>query len=267
MAHNARIRPDSKWVTGPPLAGSEITTVDVNLTKAINGDGGGTYTPSAQIVIGGAAGLRLCTATHQLSGAGAIIQTSLSQEQFVEYGDDDYALLDSGHAGASRHLGAAGGEAVSIFNWLLGFSPPASRAPSAREWLALAVHDGATLASVTIGFVVSVHADPPEVLPTFRPLAIDRAGTIYPLATATPGGVVPFSPNPATGVAWHNGGNAQTFTITCDSPGANPRVVVDRSKYAYFVEVIDESGISYARGNGYFDATAHLTSIADRRPY
>lgn len=53
MAHNARIRPAGTWFTGTPITQDEMEAFDLAQFQAINGDLGGTWAPSSQIVIGG----------------------------------------------------------------------------------------------------------------------------------------------------------------------------------------------------------------------
>jgi len=59
MAHFIRVRPLGLWVDGDVLQASEMELFDAQLSKAINGDEGGVYTPSAAIEIGGIHGLKL----------------------------------------------------------------------------------------------------------------------------------------------------------------------------------------------------------------
>lgn len=53
MAHFNRIRSFGFWTLNSVLQPSETETFDANLAKAINGDEGGTWAPSAKIIIGG----------------------------------------------------------------------------------------------------------------------------------------------------------------------------------------------------------------------
>lgn len=53
MSHNTRIRSGGLWITGSTITTDELEQLDANLYAAINGDGGGTWAPSAVITIGG----------------------------------------------------------------------------------------------------------------------------------------------------------------------------------------------------------------------
>lgn len=59
MAHFIRVRSLGLWVDGDVLQASEMELFDAQLSKAINGDEGGVYTPSATIEIGGSHGLKM----------------------------------------------------------------------------------------------------------------------------------------------------------------------------------------------------------------
>ena len=54
MSHLNRAQPDATWKRGYITVGNDLKTIDQNTFVAINGDEGGTWAPSANIVIGGA---------------------------------------------------------------------------------------------------------------------------------------------------------------------------------------------------------------------
>lgn len=54
MAHNARIRTFGFWTDTTPVTAAEYEALDQAQFEAINGDLGGTWAPSAPIIIGGA---------------------------------------------------------------------------------------------------------------------------------------------------------------------------------------------------------------------
>lgn len=53
MAHNARIRVSGQWIAVTAIDPNELETFDLRQFQAINGDLGGTWAPSAVIIIGG----------------------------------------------------------------------------------------------------------------------------------------------------------------------------------------------------------------------
>ncbi len=59
MAHNAYIRGGGVWNLLSVLLSSEMATFDLRQYQSINGDLGGTWTPSSVLIIGGANGLRV----------------------------------------------------------------------------------------------------------------------------------------------------------------------------------------------------------------
>lgn len=59
MAHNAYVRAAGVWNLLSVLLSSEMATFDLRQYQAINGDLGGTWTPAAAIIIGGASGLHV----------------------------------------------------------------------------------------------------------------------------------------------------------------------------------------------------------------
>src|SRR6185295_1774025 len=53
MGHGVRLRPIGFWIDGSVVDPAEFEAIDTSLFKAINGDDGGTWAPSSQLVIGG----------------------------------------------------------------------------------------------------------------------------------------------------------------------------------------------------------------------
>jgi len=262
MAHNTRIRPDSAWIIGPVTPSGEWLTIDTNLTKAWNGDGGGTWQPTGHYTIGGS-GMWFCGATNTFGGTSSAITTVLGGVGIV-LDDNDHILLSAGHTGRSRDISVSFDTAVFASGWDLQQGPYnaiVSTALAANAHVRLRVHNGATLASVTFRFQVVNSHGPPESLPLFRVYATDTAGNVTPLLTNALSGYVPFTPTPATGAAWFAAGAVQSLTYTLDAG-----VVIDTSKYIYWAEVVDEDGTSAITGNQYIDVTASFTTILDMRP-
>lgn len=262
MTHNARIRLDSAWTTSFVVTGTEWAALDSRLTKAINGDGGGSWTPTAHLAIGGA-GMWLAGATNTLGGTNSQITTSVSGQKVITHGDDDHLLLAGAHSGRSRVITVCFDSGVAATGWDDQLGPsgtPVATVVGATMFVPLRVHHGATLASVTFRFAVASSHGPPFSLPQFRVFALAR-GVKTPLLTNGSSGYVPFTPTPGNGAGWFAGGAAQSLVYTL-----NAGVVIDTSRYTYWAEIIDEQGLSAAPGNIYLDATCSFTGIADLRP-
>lgn len=63
-------KPGGTWADGDVLGGADMTYFDQNLAKAIDGTGGGAYSPSATIDIGGAQGMRFFSPFVVKTGGG-----------------------------------------------------------------------------------------------------------------------------------------------------------------------------------------------------
>src|SRR5688572_19646371 len=57
MAHFTRVRADGTWTNGTVLTAEELDKFDDQGVAAINGDGGGVWNPSTEILIGGTFGI------------------------------------------------------------------------------------------------------------------------------------------------------------------------------------------------------------------
>ena len=297
---SSRINPDSFYFNGMAIPATYFRAVDTTQTSGIDGDAGaGTWNPASGIVIGGA-GMWAC---GPWTLAPPSLQTSvhfqyssfLGPNTRLSHGDGDYIVIDAGHFMSSRSLETtfmlgkdasgcptptADGHIIGSSAVMLGdilfqgmsnsggpYSANAYR-PSGRILLPLRVHNGATLASVTIWFVTS-NAHPTGagavtgiIFPLFRVHKVDQWGNLSPCYTGpSVGDGFLFLPTPASNNAYLNGGAPQSYTYTCDAG-----VVIDTSKYQYFVEVIDEQGLSACAGNSWISAVANLTNITDMRP-
>lgn len=272
---NPRIFADTFYVGGVPIPSSYFQTVDTNQAAALNGDAGGSYTPTSPIAVNGA-GFWACGPWGFSSGA--IKSPSGSGKRFI-LGDGDHFVLKAGHSGASRNITVSGDLAVDVSggpskmlmnaatlgrrNWAV--SALGSPASGGHLLYPLTVHDGATLTSVVFTFVVTAtHVGVPAQLPAFRLYAVTPAGVVTVLSTIAAGnssGFVVFNPTPANAAAWNNGAAAQTFTVNVDGGGT----VVDTSQFLYFADVADEAGTNALYGNEYLTAKPTFTSIPDQR--
>jgi hypothetical protein len=282
VSHSVRIRPDPGWAIGTLWQPSEQTALDDALFASVDGDEGGTWNPAAPIFIGGA-GLRLVGSTpHTLTGAASGVTTSLSTP--LTHNDSDYVSLAAGHPGASVSICSPIAQAVWETNASNGYEwkannliPPTEQVfvyllsatqiaqlPLATCRVPLHVHDGAVLSTVTFPFVVLVSSGAvPSTLPSFGVFAVDRVGNKYPLS-ATP---YQFVPVPASPSAWWDNSLVQTLTFTADSEGDNPCVLMNKSVFSYFAEIVGaSSAISGGNEIVYFDAIANFIDVPDIRP-
>jgi hypothetical protein len=162
----------------------------------------------------------------------------------------DYLRLGAGHPLQARTIdqtvlpSAADG-------YLYTYSPADnvfavnSRYPGVRQMIRLEPHDGSVLETVQLQFAIrSSHASLPT-MPKFRVVRTDSSGNVESLHTARSApfygddGFAPIA-SPANAAAYYNGGNRQlSHTFSSDQ---NYRV--DISKYAYWVDFIEETGPS-----------------------
>jgi hypothetical protein len=280
----ARIFPDSAYVQGLPINGdltgvaaqTYMRSLDQAQANAVNGDAGGTWNPSTFITIAGA-GMWCCG--PWIIGAAAGDNIVATPSVAITHGDGDYDQLQAGNGNQSQSIVTAfgdgadvsGGAGLMLYSWLPagmqanGYAAATNAAPVGvpRAILPLRVHDGATFASATITFSVKQsHSGVPASLPMFRVYRVDVLGNVTALFTTgtIAGGYVQFAA-PGSGAAWYNSGNPQTLLLTCDAS-----ITVDRTKYAYFAEVIDENGANALGGNQYLAVKCAFTGIPDLRP-
>lgn len=278
---------EGQWVNLPVLPGADFNTLDTSLTTLINGDGGGTWNPSATIEINGA-GVDVL-GNWILAGAGiAVALSGLSPPMTL--GDSDFFLLTSGATNATRAITTmcaaalgfqklfsfragndgsygwqldAGGAGLGTYLSTFGstISPIQTPIPAI---VPLDVHNGATFDLLTLQFRVgATHSAIPAHLPKIRLISIDKNGTIEPLNIQSASGYdvdrwallpITFS----TGSGYYDGGSAQFFTYACDGG-----TIVDTSKYVYALEILDEWGDGALYGNLFVSAVCTFTAIPD----
>jgi hypothetical protein len=248
VTHFGRERNDAGYYRGYVGAGGELATIirniDEKTKKSINGDEGGTWSPSSPIEIGGAG--VIVGGPWVMSGAGVTVTTDTDKPITFGRGDAaDYFALDPAHAGASPTVYSAfrvASSALKSDEPYLSGGRLLSAAVGSRFATPLRVLSGApSIATVTVTFRVNeTHMDVPQVLPRMRVVAVASDGTVIPLrapdATTDLEGFQYF-PTPASGAAWTAGGADQAWLYTC-----NVAHVVDTGEFLYFAELVDESG-------------------------
>ncbi len=255
---------DGAWYNTyvPTLA--DFASLDAFLFAMVNGDGGGTYTPTANINVGGSG---MWFAGQTTMSSGAALQTTAFKQIFHD--DNDYALLVNSHTGGTRTLRtgcvtASSASGFSLWTSVGSTSQLGSLSPGSHAVVPLRVHQGSTLTQAVLTFQVQRNRSVvPAVLPALRIGQRDANGTVTTLAATGSGadahGYIYF-PTPASGSAYFDSGNAQTLTYACTP------TVIDRTKYSYFAEIVDESGLGSLNFNLFNDIQLTFIDIADTRP-
>lgn len=245
MAHNSYTRPGGNWTDGvDELTAAELEDFEAKMFKAVNGDDGGTWSPSSAIVI---------------TGSG--IDPTLKANEWPNFGAD---------AGAKRTL-------VRV-----GFASPTTRTFSVNvvasgimqgQGVGLAfsrlieggwVPHGATITLIKCRVTITnAHASLPTTYPMMSVQRIDLAtgGLVTFLKSTDAGAGVneTFVGAVSTPVGNYNANGNISFLYTPDQNN-----VVDRTLYSYVINVIDEAGGGAILGNLFigFEITFTLPEMA-----
>jgi hypothetical protein len=282
MANFAIIR--VSFADGIVVTHTEWDTLDGYTAAMIDGDGGGTWSPTAQILIGdgglspefagqGSLWLAGPWSLGSSGGFAAVATTPAASGVKFTFGDGDFFELAPGHSGATRTMSE---QILNVAVFVPATANVGGPTTSALQtlydgtWFAvpLPVHDGATLSSVVVKFEVgATHANTPANMPQIRVVRVDSSGNKTSLASSAQGadgsGWIAF-PTPASGALWYAAGATQTWTVTCDENN-----VIDATTYTYWVEIEDESGLhafAVGAGNCWEVVEASFTAIPDTRP-
>ena len=265
MAHGVRLNPDSFYRDGVLLPQAWWRALDNAQQKSVNGEAGGTWNPASALVVQGAG---MWFAGHTALASGSYLRTPNGSGARIEHGDSDYIQLKSGHSAATRTiLTTCGGfRDTSAGDNAFRYGSSADAAFSqvgSRCWVELRVHNGGTFTQAVLCYaVLRSHSGVPQHLPFFRVVRVSLDGTLLPLQSGTATGSGYVTPaTPGSGAAWYDSGNTKTLTSTIDAD-----TVIDTSKYMYFAEIIDESGVNTVAGNGYFSVASTFNAIPDLRP-
>lgn len=279
MSHTWSNSLNGAWYDTFVVPGADLSAMDGFLASLLNGDGGGTWTPSALIRITGA-GIEVL-GPWTLSGTAVAQSTTF--HPFV-LGDSDFFVLGAGHASATRVLEsqcvaglpsivqATWGQQTPITWGLAGtigsiqssIGTPGPLVVPISLVVPLRVHDGAAFTSAVLKWSVGVsHSGIPENLPKWRIVSISTSGQITPLNTSFVGNYDSqgylLTPTPASTSAYYNSGNPYDVTYACDTG-----IIIDTSKFDYAVEIVDEWGPSALVGNNFFSIQATFI-VADMR--
>ncbi len=255
MAHETLTEPvpGVTWTSGSyVMPRAELEQLDAKQTRAINGDRGGAWAPSAPIEIGGF-GVRV-TGPVDVAGGGVLDVTSAGG---IVLGDGDFQDLAEGHAGRTRQLRQDTSFPLGVgdfggYPWAATVSPRHLAAQTVAlsfvdsfgnergsEFLIqLRVHHGATLDRLVFRFRVPyLRKSTPTTMPKLRVFRADRDGNVDVLKSTTLGDGYAGPENPGTSVAWHAGGAIQEFDYVCDQHN-----VIDTSQFIYWAHVVEETG-------------------------
>lgn len=261
MAHHLRIRKDPGWALGSLWTSAEQAALDAGLIASVNGDGGGTWSPSGNVNIQGA-GVRLIGTTHTISGAHSFVSTNGTSE-LLTHGDSDYCVLGPGHTGASLSIRSPLTDGRYPAGWT-NYGPQSpfaivSTVVGATVRIPLRVHNGAVFAGAKFTFAVTPGATQiPAQTPRFGVFARDAFGNKTTLLEY-------YQPTPQTVADWVSGGFPQPYQVML----SHPSVAIDTSKYSYFAEIVEASGanaIAGALGVVYLDLVGYFIDVLDIRP-
>lgn len=247
MANFSRELDDGDWFLAR-VAGisTALKNMDAKTVKAGNGEAGSTHTPGTEILVAGA-GMGIAGEWtldgNILTGPGAHIQHGGKAA-------GDYLRLGAGHPLRVRTIDQTVLPSAPD-GYLYAFSPGDnvfavnSRYPGVRQLIRIEPHDGSTLDTVQLQFAIRFTHTSFPTLPKFRVIRTDSSGNAEPLHTARSApfygddGFIPIA-SPANVTAYNNGGNRQLSNIF----STNQNSLVDISKYAYWVDFIEETGPS-----------------------
>jgi hypothetical protein len=258
---NALIRnPVTNW-TGT-ISPSEFETVESRVASAVNGDDGSAHAPTSAITITGGALVPLLVlgpvvASRAAGKVFANCTATTGGDPTIQLQDGDWVELEEGNP-FTTHIVAnetADGRGVPSYHWvtrtdggLQAYGPAydlddGNGSQVARAYVPIRAHDASTLTQVTIYFRVgAAHPTVPSTMPQIRVLRQDQSGNCVALTSTNAGGDANgyvSLPTATSGAGWYASGASQSFTLQCDQNNA-----IDVSQYAYFVELVEEQGLS-----------------------
>lgn len=273
MANLTRVFLDHECTTAP-LAFAKIRALDENTKKLLNGDEGGSWSPSSPIVIGGA-GLRIlgrgAITGPGLAGALGVIASPSAPVRHGRLEADDYIWFTEvrTYTVSALVMAAAGDHALVMQNVSVGGAE--TRAHSSRWLSSLRVHDGATLSKVRCAWIVTEnHSNVPEARPKMRVVRVSATGQPEPLrfgADTDSEGFI-FMGSAASASAYNASNDPQVAEYEIN---VSQRATIDTSRFRYYAEFIEESGAGAftegtSNGNHYYALTAVHTNVRHMGP-
>jgi hypothetical protein len=252
LGHFSRAQSSGTWITGYEPLLSDWTSFDWRSAQSVNGDDGGTWAPATgnPIIINGQ-GL-VVTGQATISGIGATLK-SLAAGAFL-LTSSEWPALGATHTSRSRTimsscLNAAtnittigiSGAAPTLPNLQYG-APQTVLVPnmSISLTVTLRVHDGATLDSVTVNWIVP-WSHTPVTVPAFRVLRLDAFGNASVMSSTATGADANgyFYPTASGASQWYNNGQPQSLEVIVDTDN-----VISIANYTYVLEIIEEQGVT-----------------------
>jgi len=258
MAHNDYVRRDGQWGGNPVPVPRDMQRFDVAQYESVNGDGGGIYSPSSPIIVGGAGVVLSGPNAHTITGG---VRTTNGGR--LELGHNDWptiaaplsriivipferVLQDNGDAyQLDVSLDPVGVKFANVVNTPVQWSVP-------QRFF----HHGSTILGVTLNFRIGQpHLAVPASRPSFTLYRFHQGRTALD-SVAT--GVLP---NPGTGSLYYAGGAGQAVAGTMTPANAG----VDVGLYTWLLQLNDESGANAMSGNVYTSMTLTFGTINDLR--
>lgn len=266
MTHYTRIWPDSVLKRGLVLTGQNLIDLDNQTVGAVNGDDGGSWSPTSQIIIGGK-GVRV-HAPFIMSGSNVQALFGFGVHLTFGRGDaKDYfsiTVLNYAHSPFSYTPFTSYASATPFAGAVVNGISVRGKVKGATLRIPLNVYscDG-KINEVSLNWRVGEsHANVPQYVPKMRVIAVDLDGTVFPLrtldATTDANGFQYIDTISTTGTIYYGSGANKGFTYT-----TTVNFPLDGSKYQYFVEIIEESGASSwsTTGNLYTGAATLITNV------
>lgn len=204
---------------GQKLPSTHMTTIATNQPKAVDGDGGGTWTPSAPIILNG-------TSALQLGGMLKYTSRNITRAQPIIPQVTD----------------------VANWNWVADMSGLLTwknlvTATRCQVELTKLAHNS-TVSEVRLFFQGGGgHAALPAVMPAFRLYRINTSGVYVALGASTN--------DPSANVAAYEAAHSVNINLTAS-------FVVDLTQYRYILAVASESGANYQTGGSVLAITTTM---------
>lgn len=250
LGHFNRAHSAGTWITGFSPPPNDWPGFDARSAQAINGDDGGTWAPAIghPIIISAGFGM-IVEGPSVIVGDGAYLK-SLTAGAF-QLSSTEWPVLGATHTSRSRNIvstclraavnASQAGPSVAMpaVPNLAYASPQTVLTPGQVLQLSvpLRCHDGATLTSVTVNWIVA-WPHTATTLPKFRVLRIDQYGASTTMSSTAAGADASGYFTPGTS-GWSHPGVAQSFVVTVDTNN-----VVDISSFEYVLEVDEEQGVT-----------------------
>ncbi len=275
-----RVNP-ADWSVGDKLTSAQANAIDANCAKALDktvagdtlsGDvsvasGGSivllsgseiTVNAGAEIDVGGALLVANSATTQVDMGTGSFIAVSSGSNittggtGYVKFNNTDWPKLNTRTRSVIRNALDCARFVANSTIWTRALGQVLGPATTGELLqVDMPTHDGATLSSINVYFVPSVHVALPASPPQLIIYVSDTTGAVVSTQTVTftlPGIVGLYSATP------------QTWTATL-----SPALVLSPGTYFYTIFLQDEHGANSVSGNSYFAFKFNYTAIADMR--